>query len=75
MRDTKLYIRKALGGEPVAFQREELPPRARAFETMATQLRRSDGIERERFRAQAGFTLDALAPAALALLARQRHRE
>ena len=68
VRDTKLYMRKVLGGEPAAFQREELPPRARAFETMATQLRRADGIARDRFRAQTGFALDALAPAALALL-------
>ncbi len=68
VRDTKLYIRKALGGEPVAFQREELAPRARAFETMATQLRRADGIDRLAFRDQTGFELDALAPAALALL-------
>ena len=68
VRDTKLYIRKALAGDPPAFQREELLPRARAFETMATQLRRADGIERLRFRAQTGFELDDLAPAALALL-------
>ncbi|MBP3959738.1 radical SAM family heme chaperone HemW [Gemmata sp. G18] len=68
VRDTKLYIRKALGSEPVAFQREELAPRARAFETMATQLRRADGIDRARFHEQTGFELDALAPAALALL-------
>ncbi len=68
VRDTKLYIRKALAGEPPAFQREELLPRARAFETMATQLRRADGIDRLRFRAQTGFDLDDLAPAALALL-------
>ncbi len=69
VRDTKLYIRKALAGEPVAFQREELAPRARAFETMATQLRRADGIDRASFREQTGFDLDALAPLALKLLA------
>ena len=69
VRDTRLYIRKALAGEPVAFQREELPPRARAFETMATQLRRAEGIGRARFREQTGFDLDELAPAALTLLA------
>jgi oxygen-independent coproporphyrinogen-3 oxidase len=69
VRDTKLYIRKALAGEPTTFQREELAPRARAFETMATQLRRADGISRARFRAQTGFELDELASAALKLLA------
>lgn len=69
VRDTKLYIRKALAGEPVAFQSEELAPRARAFETMATQLRRADGIIRGRFREQTGFSLDELAPAAFKLFA------
>jgi oxygen-independent coproporphyrinogen-3 oxidase len=69
VRDTKLYIRKALAGEPTAFQREELAPRARAFETLATQLRRADGIDRARFREQTGFELDDLVPAALKLLA------
>lgn len=68
VRDTKLYIRKALGGEDVTFQRETLAPRARAFETMATQLRRADGIDRAQFRTRTGFELDALAPAALAVL-------
>jgi oxygen-independent coproporphyrinogen-3 oxidase len=68
VRDTQLYIRKALAGEPTAFQREELSPRARAFETMATQLRRIEGIDRARFREQAGFELDELASVALALL-------
>ncbi|MBY0460418.1 MAG: radical SAM family heme chaperone HemW, partial [Gemmataceae bacterium] len=68
VRDVQLYIRKALGGEPVTFQREELPPRERAFETAATQLRRADGIDRARFREQTGFDLDALAPKALRLL-------
>jgi oxygen-independent coproporphyrinogen-3 oxidase len=69
VRDTKLYIRRALAGEPTAFQREELGPRPRAFETMATQLRRADGIDRARFREQTGFALDDLVPAALELFA------
>jgi oxygen-independent coproporphyrinogen-3 oxidase len=69
VRDTKLYIRKALAGEPTAFQREELSPRDRAFETVATQLRRADGIDRARFREQTGFELDELAAPALAVLA------
>ena len=69
VRDTKLYIRKALAGEPVTFQREELSPRARAFETMVTQLRRADGIVRADFCEQTGFELDELAPVAFKLLA------
>ena len=74
VRDTKLYMRKALAGEPPAFQREELASRARAFETMATQLRRADGIDRASFREQTGFSLDDLVSAALALLRGERHR-
>ena len=60
VRDTMLYIRKLLAEESPTFQSEELPPRERAFETVATQLRRIDGIERTRFREQTGFALDAL---------------
>ena len=47
IRDTKLYIRKVLAGESPTFQSEQLGPRDRAFETMATQLRRADGIDRD----------------------------
>jgi oxygen-independent coproporphyrinogen-3 oxidase len=59
-RDTRTYIRKIFAGESPTFQREELAPRARAFETVGTQLRRSSGIERGQFREQTGFTLDEL---------------
>jgi oxygen-independent coproporphyrinogen-3 oxidase len=58
VRDTKLYIRRVLAGESPTQQSEELPPRERAVETMATQLRRADGVVRDRFREQTGFTLD-----------------
>jgi oxygen-independent coproporphyrinogen-3 oxidase len=60
VRDTKLYIRKVLAGEPATFQSDTLDPRDRAFETAAVQLRRADGIDRERFREQTGFALDEL---------------
>jgi oxygen-independent coproporphyrinogen-3 oxidase len=60
-RDTRLYIRKVLAGEPPTFQSERLGPRDRAFETIGTQLRRADGIGRARFREQTGFELDDLA--------------
>jgi oxygen-independent coproporphyrinogen-3 oxidase len=60
VRDTKLYVRRVLAGESPTFQSECLGPRDRAFETIATQLRRIDGIDRGRFRAQTGFELDAL---------------
>jgi oxygen-independent coproporphyrinogen-3 oxidase len=59
------YIRRALAGEPTAFQSEELPPEERARETIGQQLRRAEGIVREPFRRQTGFDLDALAGPAL----------
>lgn len=60
VRDTELYVRRVLAGESPTYQSEELAPRDRAFETLATQLRRADGIGRARFREQTGFELDAL---------------
>jgi len=42
------------------FQTECLGPRERAFETIGTQLRRLDGIERHRFHEQTSFHLDDL---------------
>jgi oxygen-independent coproporphyrinogen-3 oxidase len=60
VRDTKLYVRRVLAGESPAFQSEQLGPRDRAFETVGTQLRRMDGIERVRFRNQTGYDLNEL---------------
>jgi oxygen-independent coproporphyrinogen-3 oxidase len=65
-RDLHGYIRKALSGEPAAFQSEELSPQERARETMAVQLRRAEGIDRESFAAQTGFALEDLAGPAIA---------
>ena len=59
-RDTRSYVRKVLAGESPTFQSERLGPRDRAFETVGTQLRRADGIDRGRFREQTGFDLDEL---------------
>ncbi len=59
-RDLSAYIRKSLAGESTVFQWEELDPTERAKETMAVQLRRSDGIDRPAFREQTGFELDTL---------------
>src|SRR5262249_36827956 len=70
IRDVKGYIRKALAGESTVFQAEELPPEERARETLALQLRRSEGIDRASFHEQTGFEVDALAAAAL-----ERHAE
>jgi oxygen-independent coproporphyrinogen-3 oxidase len=65
-RDLQTYLRKALAGESPTFQSEELPPWERARETMAVQLRRAEGIDRDAFRQQTGFDLDAVAGPAVA---------
>jgi oxygen-independent coproporphyrinogen-3 oxidase len=64
-RDLTGYLRRALRGEPTAFQRETLGPEERARETMAVQLRRTEGVPREPFRFRTGFDLDKLAAPAL----------
>jgi oxygen-independent coproporphyrinogen-3 oxidase len=61
VRNTADYVKKALSGESPTFQAEILPPRERAVETMAVQLRRCDGIHRTAFRNQTGFDLDEIA--------------
>jgi oxygen-independent coproporphyrinogen III oxidase len=70
-RDLRAYVRRALSGEPTAFQSEELPPEERARETMALGLRRAEGIGRAAFRAQTGYELDAVAGDALPALVEQ----
>src|SRR5262249_50857771 len=55
------YLRRVLAGEPATFQSEELGPEERARETIGVQLRRAEGIDRDAFRRQTGFELDALA--------------
>src|SRR5262249_38740552 len=64
-RDLKGYIRKALSGESVVFQSEELSPEDRARETLTLGLRRAEGVDRAAFRAQTDFEIDLLAGKAL----------
>ncbi len=64
-RNLLTYLRRVKNGEPAAFQSEVLEPEERARETMAVQLRRAEGIQRPAFLEQTGFSLDALAGAAL----------
>jgi oxygen-independent coproporphyrinogen-3 oxidase len=68
-RDLRGYLRRAMSGELTHFQSEELPPRERAVETVAVQLRRAAGIDRAAFRTQTGFDLDAVAGPGVARLA------
>jgi oxygen-independent coproporphyrinogen-3 oxidase len=68
-RDLAAYLKRVHNGQPTYFQSEELPPRARALETMAVQLRRADGIDRACFQGQTGFSLNDLAGPTIARLA------
>ena len=70
-RDLRGYIRKAQTGESVTQQAEELPPRERARETIAVQLRRAEGIDHLAFARQTGFELSEIASTALPFLIEQ----
>lgn len=59
-RNTQDYIRRVFAGESPTMQSESLPPEESARETAAMQLRRAEGIDRDLFRVQTGFDLDAL---------------
>jgi oxygen-independent coproporphyrinogen-3 oxidase len=59
-RNTTDYIRKVLSGENPTFQSERIEGRERAVETAVIQLRRMEGIDRDRFREQTGFEFDPL---------------
>ncbi len=59
-RDLHAYIERLRVGQEPTFQSERLEPRDRAFETIAVQLRRAIGIEREAFAEQTDFALDTL---------------
>ena len=71
MRSTPEYIRRVLAGESPTFQSEVLSPSDRAYETLAVQLRRTEGIRSVRFAEQTGFDFEALVASRLpALLGR-----
>jgi oxygen-independent coproporphyrinogen-3 oxidase len=70
-RDLRTYIKRLQAGRTPTFQSECLPPRDRAVETIAVQLRRSRGIERNEFARQTGFALDDLVGPKLLDLAAQ----
>lgn len=66
VRSTPDYIRRVLAGESPVFQSETLGPEERARETLSMNLRRAEGVRRERFREQTGFDVNALAGPAIA---------
>jgi oxygen-independent coproporphyrinogen III oxidase len=60
-RELRGYIRRCLAGESAVFQAEALEAEERGRETLAIQLRRSEGVQRLAFLKQTGLQLDALA--------------
>jgi oxygen-independent coproporphyrinogen-3 oxidase len=66
VRSTQDYIRRLFAGESPVFQSETLAPEERARETLSVNLRRAEGVSRERFCEHTGLDLDELAGAALA---------
>jgi oxygen-independent coproporphyrinogen III oxidase len=64
-RDLHTYLRKALAGESVTVQSENLGGEERARETMTLNLRRVEGIHRGEFRRQTGLDVESLAGLAI----------
>ncbi len=54
------YLQRIQSGRPATVQSETLAPDERARETISTQLRRAEGIDRPSFREQTGFELEGL---------------
>jgi oxygen-independent coproporphyrinogen-3 oxidase len=59
-RSLSTYLDRIAAGKSAEMQSETLKPEERARETIGTQLRRAEGIDREQFRGQTGFSLDEL---------------
>jgi len=59
-RSVPTYLDRIAAGRPATVQSETLGPEERARETVGTQLRRAEGIDREQFRGQTGFAFDDL---------------
>lgn len=65
IRDTRQYIQRLLRGQSVTVYREQLPVWERACETLALQLRRRQGVNRQAFYEQTGVAVDELAGEAI----------
>lgn len=64
-RELNAYINRSMQGESAATQEERLENEDRARETVIVNLRLLEGIDKEAFRTQTGFSLDELAGAAI----------
>jgi oxygen-independent coproporphyrinogen-3 oxidase len=65
-RNLPIYMERIAAGRAATFESETLNAEERARETIGTQLRRAEGIDREQFRDQTGFSFDDLAGPRLA---------
>lgn len=59
-RSATTWLRRALAGDSVVAESEQLDAENRARELLVFMLRRLEGVERERFAAKAGFCVDQL---------------
>ncbi len=59
-RSTTTYIRRMLAGESPVAESEQLAPEDRARELLVFGLRRLEGVKRDWFLQQSGFSLDAI---------------
>ena len=71
IRNTQSYIKKIISGESATFQSEALTIRERALETITTQIRRAEGIDRNEFHTRTGHDLDALIGEPLVMLVQE----
>jgi oxygen-independent coproporphyrinogen-3 oxidase len=65
-RSVSTWMARVLSGQSPVGDIDELSPADRARETFVVGLRRTEGVERDEFKRQTGFDLEALAGAAIA---------
>jgi oxygen-independent coproporphyrinogen-3 oxidase len=70
-RDLLTYLRKVTAGESCVMQSEKLEGKERALETLSLNLRGAEGIVRQEFESQTGFTVYALVGEAIGELCEQ----
>ena len=72
IRNTQTYIKRILSRESATFQTETLSPRERAWETITTQIRRVEGIDRDEFRTRTNHDLDTMIADSLTMLVAEK---
>lgn len=64
-RSTTTYLHRILAGESPVAEQEQLDPEARARERLIFALRRIEGIDRQEFLAETGYSIDQLSGEAI----------